>query len=96
MTLDAKGLATRRAVLGDAYVDNALSKATPFTAPLHELVTRHAWGGPRSRLPGYDTAAIEVVHAARLDMGERDRVEDESLGLNSAWYADVLMALTND
>lgn len=34
------------------------------------------------------------VHSARLDMGTRDRVEDESLGLNSAWYADILLTLT--
>ena len=35
------------------------------------------------------------VHSARLDMAERDRVEDESLGLNCAWYADILMTLTD-
>lgn len=34
------------------------------------------------------------VHAARMDMGGRDPSQDESLGLNCAWYADVLMALT--
>ncbi|MDP1690707.1 MAG: serine protease [Burkholderiaceae bacterium] len=34
------------------------------------------------------------VHAARMDMKTRDRVEDESLGLNCAWYADILMTLT--
>jgi Trypsin-like peptidase domain len=34
------------------------------------------------------------IHSARMDMGGRDLVEDESLGLNSAWYADVLMTLT--
>jgi len=34
------------------------------------------------------------VHSARMDMGTRDLVQDESLGLNCAWYADVLMALT--
>lgn len=34
------------------------------------------------------------VHSARMDMNTRDLVEDESLGLNCAWYADVLMALT--
>jgi hypothetical protein len=34
------------------------------------------------------------VHSARLDMGDRDQVLDESLGLNCAWYADILMALT--
>lgn len=34
------------------------------------------------------------VHSARMDMGGRDPNQDESLGLNCAWYADVLMALT--
>jgi hypothetical protein len=34
------------------------------------------------------------VHAARLDMGTRDLLQDESLGLNCAWYADILMTLT--
>jgi S1-C subfamily serine protease len=34
------------------------------------------------------------IHSARMDMGGRDLVEDESLGLNCAWYADILMTLT--
>lgn len=34
------------------------------------------------------------VHAARLDMGTRDLQQDESLGLNCAWYADILLTLT--
>jgi hypothetical protein len=34
------------------------------------------------------------VHAARLDMSNRDEHRDESLGLNCAWYADILMTLT--
>ena len=34
------------------------------------------------------------VHSARMDMGNRDRVQDESLGLNCAWYADILLTLT--
>ncbi len=34
------------------------------------------------------------VHSSRLDVSTRDRQVDESLGLNVAWYADVLMALT--
>jgi 4-carboxymuconolactone decarboxylase len=38
------GLATRRAVLGADYVQASLDRATPFNAPLQELVTRHAWG----------------------------------------------------
>lgn len=34
------------------------------------------------------------VHSSRMDMSSRDAVLDESLGLNCAWYADVLMTLT--
>ena len=34
------------------------------------------------------------VHSARLDMGGRDGVLDEALGLNSAWYSDILLTLT--
>ena len=34
------------------------------------------------------------VHSSRMDMSTRDMAQDESLGLNCAWYADVLMTLT--
>lgn len=34
------------------------------------------------------------VHSSRMDMATRDTAQDESLGLNCAWYADVLMTLT--
>jgi S1-C subfamily serine protease len=34
------------------------------------------------------------VHSARLDVGTRDLELDEALGLNCAWYADMLMTLT--
>jgi S1-C subfamily serine protease len=36
------------------------------------------------------------VHAARMDMGTRDTEQDESLGLNCAWYADILLTLTDE
>ena len=34
------------------------------------------------------------VHSARIDAGTRDRELDEALGLNCAWYADILLTLT--
>jgi hypothetical protein len=34
------------------------------------------------------------IHSTRMDMSTRDLATDESLGLNCAWYADVLTALT--
>jgi alkylhydroperoxidase/carboxymuconolactone decarboxylase family protein YurZ len=39
-----QAVAVRRAVLGDDYVDAAMDRATPFTAPFQQFVTRWAWG----------------------------------------------------
>jgi 4-carboxymuconolactone decarboxylase len=48
-----KGLAVRRAVIGDAYVDKALSEADDFSGPLQDLVTEYCWGAVwgREELP---------------------------------------------
>jgi hypothetical protein len=51
------------------------------------------------RVPGDDSDLpwrLLGVHSSRMDMGSRDVVLDESLGLNCAWYADILMTLTAD
>jgi S1-C subfamily serine protease len=34
------------------------------------------------------------IHSSRLDVGTRDASIDEELGLNCAWFADVLLTLT--
>lgn len=36
------------------------------------------------------------VHSARLDMSGGDMRAEESLGLNCAWYADILLTLTTE
>ncbi|MFI6687389.1 3-oxoadipate enol-lactonase [Streptomyces sp. NPDC050485] len=38
------GEAARRSVLGDAHVDRALARTTPFTARFQDFITRYAWG----------------------------------------------------
>ncbi len=35
------------------------------------------------------------VHSARLEVGKPDLKLDEALGLNCAWYADILLTLTD-
>ena len=40
-----------------------------------------------------DSWQLLGIHSTRMDMGTRDLVADESLGLNCAWYADVLTTL---
>src|SRR5256885_10964351 len=39
-----KGLEIRKAVLGEAYVSNALKNADSFNRPFQELVTEYCWG----------------------------------------------------
>ena len=44
-----QGMATRRAVLGNAHVDRAEATKTDFDAPFQELITEAAWGHVWSR-----------------------------------------------
>lgn len=52
------------------------------------------------RVPDRDPALGDLpwfllgVHSARFDVGTRDLEHDEALGLNCAWYADILLTLT--
>lgn len=39
-----KGMATRRAVLGDAHVDRAEANKNAFDAPFQSMITEGAWG----------------------------------------------------
>jgi 4-carboxymuconolactone decarboxylase len=38
------GMATRRQVLGNEWVDRAVAGTTPFTADFQDFITRVAWG----------------------------------------------------
>jgi len=49
----ADGLAMRRAVLGDEYVDRAMGNTTDFTRDFQNLITQYAWGTVWTR-PGLD------------------------------------------
>ncbi len=44
-----RGEAIRRAVLGDAHVDQARTAPSEFTAPFTDFITRYAWGEVWSR-----------------------------------------------
>jgi S1-C subfamily serine protease len=52
-------------------------------------VVMHVAGGP-AELPW----KLLGIHSAALDMKTREQGVDESLGLNCAWYADILHTLT--
>lgn len=60
-----KGLATRRAVLGSAYVDASLAAADEFTGDLQKLVTEYCWDEIWNR-PGLPRETRSIINLAML------------------------------
>jgi 4-carboxymuconolactone decarboxylase len=60
-----QGLATRRAVLGDAYVEKSLASADDFSMPMQELVTQYCWGDVWNR-PGLERTQRSLINLAMI------------------------------
>jgi 4-carboxymuconolactone decarboxylase len=60
-----RGMAVRRAVLGDAHVDAAQARTDGFTADFQDLITRYAWGEIWGR-PGLDRRTRSCITLAML------------------------------
>ena len=60
-----QGMAVRRAVLGDAYVDRSLQTGTEFREPMQELVTEFCWGAVWNR-PGLERKTRSLINLAML------------------------------
>ena len=85
------GLATRRAVLGDAYVDSALESSSSLDEEFQDFVTRYCWGSvwtdvrlsrrERSLITLAITAALGRPDEFRIHLGGalRNGVKDEEL-----------------
>ena len=63
-----QGMAVRREVLGDEYVEKALSNASEFTRPLQDLVTENCWGEiwTRKAIPRATRSLITIATLAAL------------------------------
>lgn len=55
-----KGMAKRRKVLGNEWVDRANAAKTPFTAEFQDFITRYAWGEVWTR-PHFDERTRRVL-----------------------------------
>ena len=89
-----KGLATRRQVMGDDFVDRAFGNATPFTQPIQEYITRNAWGDVWQRT-GLDRRTRSLITVAMLvAMGKQHELKGHVRGaLNNGVTADELQEL---
>lgn len=81
-----RGLAVRRAVLGDAHVARALARRTSLDAEFQEMLTRHAWGEVWTR-PGLPRPTRRLLTIAM--MVALNRADELRLHLRAALEAGV-------
>jgi 4-carboxymuconolactone decarboxylase len=55
-----KGMAKRRKVLGNAWVDKAVAGKTPLNSEFQDFITRYAWGEIWTR-PHYDDRTRRIL-----------------------------------
>jgi 4-carboxymuconolactone decarboxylase len=55
-----RGMAVRRRVLGNAWVDRASANKNAFTAEFQDLITRYAWGEILTR-PHFDERTRRIL-----------------------------------
>jgi 4-carboxymuconolactone decarboxylase len=59
------GLAVRKAVLGEEYVNQALANADELSMPLQELVTEYCWGTVWTR-PGLERKTRSLINLGMI------------------------------
>jgi 4-carboxymuconolactone decarboxylase len=64
-----KGLEVRKAVLGEAYVSNALKNVDNFNRPFQELLNEYCWGSVwgREELPRKTRSMLNIAMLAVLN-----------------------------
>ncbi len=76
-----RGMAVRREVLGDSYVEQAAARTTDFTRDFQTLVTEFAWGTIWTR-PGLDRRSRSMITLTALIARGRD--EELALHIRAA------------
>ena len=86
-----RGMAIRREVLGDAYVDRAEASKSPLTEDFQDLLTRYAWGEVWGR-PGLDRRTRSCITVAMLvALGQTEELKVHLRGaLNNGVTVDEL------
>ena len=90
-----EGMATRRAVLGDAHVDRAEASATPFDFDFQRFITEGAWGSVWAR-PGLtqrERSLITIALLAALGHDEEVAMHVRATANTGATADDIKEAL---
>ena len=64
-----KGLSVRKAVLGEAYVNNAMKNVDAFNQPFQDLLNEYCWGAVwgREELPRKSRSMINIAMISILN-----------------------------
>ena len=91
-----KGLAIRKAVLGEEYVNASLSKADDFNADFQRLVTEFCWGagwGREGALSRRDRSLMNIVLLGALNRGEEFKLHVRGALRNGVTREEIREAL---
>ena len=94
-----KGIAKRRKVLGDAYVDKALASADEMGADMQKLVTEYAWGEVwnKENLSDRDRSLVNLGMIAALNRPHEFKLHVRGAinnGLTRLQIRDVVLQIT--
>lgn len=89
------GMATRRSVLGEVYVDAAVARTTPFDEGFQTFITEGAWGSVWSRpaLTRRERSMITIALLAALGHDEEVAMHVRATRNTGATAQDVAEAL---
>lgn len=89
-----KGMATRRAVLGDAHVDRAEANKSAFDAPFQSMITEGAWGTLWSddTISGRDRSMLTLALLAATGNFEEIPMHIRATANTGASREDILQA----
>lgn len=90
-----RGMAARRAVLGDAYVDNALKNADELTKPFQDLATEYCWGTvwANEDLPRKTRSLINIGMLIALNRGHELEIHMRAARRNGCTLEEIRAVL---
>ena len=91
----AKGMAVRRAVLGDEHVDRAQASRTELTTEFQDFITRYAWGEiwTRPALPRHTRSLMVISMMVALNREAELRLHLRAAANNGVTREEIKEAL---
>ena len=86
-----KGMSVRRAVLGEAHVDRAVSRQNAFNSEFQDLITRYAWGEiwTRPGLPRHTRSLLTLAMMVALNRPEEFKLHVRAAFANGVTRDDI-------